>query len=207
MDESTDGSRDGHIGGGRIGVVSFATTATANTQLITSVADLKAAVDSLAAGGSTNHADAFARAMQLFGTTSTNAKVIVLFTDGRTTAGPDATPIAAAARAQGVTIYCIGLDGSGGIDEAALRAWASPPAEEHVAITPDAAELESLFEDLAKEIANPGATDVVIEEQIAPCFRIVSTDKPMHGQVQLVDDERLRWTIAELGARRREVQR
>ncbi len=205
MDESTDGDRDGHIGGGsRIGVVSFASTATANTQLITSVADLKAAVDGLAAGGSTNHADAFARALQLFSTGSTNAKVIVLFTDGRTTAGPDATPIAVAARAQGVTIYCIGLDGSGGIDETALRAWASPPADEHVAITPDAAELEKLFEDLAKEISKPGATDVVIEERIAPCFRIVSTDKPTHGQVQLVDDGHLRWTIDELGAHRRE---
>lgn len=51
--------------------------------------ELKAAVDSLAAGGFTNHADAFAKATALFDPNSTNAKVMVMFTDGKTTAGPD----------------------------------------------------------------------------------------------------------------------
>lgn len=51
--------------------------------------ELKAAVDSLAAGGFTNHADAFAKANALFDPNSTNAKVMVMFTDGKTTAGPD----------------------------------------------------------------------------------------------------------------------
>ena len=54
IDEATDGSQDGNIGGGsRIAVVSFANEAVEDTQLITSVADLKAAVDGLTAGGST----------------------------------------------------------------------------------------------------------------------------------------------------------
>ena len=67
IDEATDSSQDGNIGSGsRIGIVSFSDTATANTQLITSVATLKTAVDSLIADGSTNHADAFAKATQLF---------------------------------------------------------------------------------------------------------------------------------------------
>ncbi len=48
IDEATDGTQDGQIGSGsRIAVVSFASTATQDTQLITSVADLKAAVDAL----------------------------------------------------------------------------------------------------------------------------------------------------------------
>ena len=52
MDEATDSSKDGQIGSGsRMGVVSFANTAAADTQLITSVDALKAAVDSLTAGG------------------------------------------------------------------------------------------------------------------------------------------------------------
>lgn len=54
--------------------------------------ELKAAVDSLAAGGFTNHADAFAKATALFDPNSTNAKVMVMFTDGKTTAGPDPNP-------------------------------------------------------------------------------------------------------------------
>lgn len=80
IDEATDSSQDGNIGSGsQIGIVSFAGTAVADTQLITSVATLKSAVDSLTAGGSTNHADAFAKATQLFDPLSTNAKVIVMF--------------------------------------------------------------------------------------------------------------------------------
>lgn len=57
IDEATDSQKDGEIGSGsRIGVVSFANTAVANTQLITSVDTLKNAVDGLTSGGSTNHA-------------------------------------------------------------------------------------------------------------------------------------------------------
>mgnify|MGYP002227085688 FL=1 len=65
IEEATDGTLDGQIGSGsRIGIVSFADTATADTQLITSVATLKSAVAALTADGSTNHADAFAKATQ-----------------------------------------------------------------------------------------------------------------------------------------------
>lgn len=56
IDEATDGTQDGQIGSGsRIGIVSFADTATQDTQLITDVSDLKDAVDALTSGGSTNH--------------------------------------------------------------------------------------------------------------------------------------------------------
>ena len=90
IDEATDGTQDGQIGSGsRIAIVSFADTASADTQLITSVADLKSAVDALSAGGRTNHADAFTKASELLEAPSTNARVMVMFTDGRTTAGPD----------------------------------------------------------------------------------------------------------------------
>ena len=83
IDEATDGTQDGQIGSGsRIAVVSFADTATADTQLITSVADLKTAVDNLSAGGNTNHAAAFEKASELLAAPSTNAKVMVMFTDG-----------------------------------------------------------------------------------------------------------------------------
>ena len=125
IDEATDGYQDGHIGNGsHIGIVSFAETATQDTQLITSVADLKAAVDALSAGGTTNHKDAFEKALQLLDPLSNHAKVMVMFTDGVTTAGGDATPVATQAKAEGVTIYCIGLSGNGGIDEQALNDWA-----------------------------------------------------------------------------------
>ncbi|MGN0628496.1 MAG: VWA domain-containing protein [Oscillospiraceae bacterium] len=202
IDEATDGVQDGHIGSGsHIGVVSFATTATQDTQLITSVADLKAAVDALTSGGRTNHEDAFTKALQLFDPASQNAKVMVMFTDGETTEGGDANTVATAAKAQGVIIYVIGLSGNGGIDEDALREWASDPDSAFVAITPDDEELEKLFEDLARNITKPGATNIVITDKINPCFKVKSVSTPTKGTATLVDTQTVRWTIAELGVK------
>lgn len=200
IDEATDSAHDGQIGSGsRIGIVSFANTATADTQLITSVADLKTAVDNLSAGGSTNHADAFEKAIQLFDPTSTNAKVIVMFTDGKTTAGPPPSPVAAAARAAGIIIYCIGLVGADGIDVDTLNDWATDPDASHVAVTPNDADLEELFKDLAANISKPGATDIVIDEIVNSDFMITSVIPPTKGSAMMVNATTLRWEIPELG--------
>lgn len=200
IDEATDGTKDGQIGSGsRIGIVSFSDTATQNTQLITSVADLKSAVDSLVSGGSTNHADAFTKALDLFDPASSNAKVMVMFTDGVTTAGGNPNTVAANAKAQGVIIYSIGLSGNGGIDEQALRDWASDPDSAYVAITPDDAELENLFEDLAKNISKPGATDIVITDTVSPCFRITSLSSPTKGTANILNSNTVEWKIDQLG--------
>ena len=200
IDEATDGVQDGQIGSGsRIAVVSFADTATADTQLITSVADLKEAVDALTAGEGTNHADAFTKASELLAAPSTNAQVMVMFTDGQTTVGPNPSPIAAAARAAGTVIYAIGLSGSGGVDVSALDDWASKPASAYVAITPDEAELEEIFENLARNITNPGATNIVLTDTVASCFRITGVSMPTRGSAALLDPNTVQWQIDELG--------
>ena len=199
--ESTGGSQDGQIGGGsRIAVVSFASTATKDTQLITSVAALKAAVDSLTAAGSTNHADAFTKAGELFDPSSSAQKIIVLFTDGKTTIGPPPAPVAAALRDSGVVIYGIGLTGSDGIDVATLHEWATDPDSEHVAVTPDPAELEELFADIAQSISKPGATGIVVDEVVHSDFQITSILTPQKGDATLMGPNTIRWTIEELGA-------
>lgn len=200
IDGATDGTQDGQIGSGsRIGIVSFATTATQDTQLITDVADLKDSVNALTSDGSTNHEDAFTKAMELFDPASTNAKVMVMFTDGVTTAGGDPNTVATLAKSQGVIIYCIGLSGNGGIDVSALNAWASDPDSAYVAITPDDAELEDLFEDLARNISNPGATNVVITDTVAPCFQITSISSPTKGSAGTTGTNTVTWLIDELG--------
>lgn len=200
IDEATDGTLDGQIGSGsRIGVVSFADTATPNTQLITSVAALKAAVNGLTADGSTNHANAFSVAGSLFDPSSTSQKVILMFTDGKTTIGPPPAPVAAALRTSGVVIYCIGLIGSDGIDVATLNEWATDPDASHVAVTPDDAELEDLFADLAANITKPGATNIVIDEVVNPDFVITSVLSPTKGTALLLNSTSLRWSIAALG--------
>ena len=199
IEESTQGT-NGQIGSGsHIGIVSFASTATANTQLITSVDTLKNAVDSLVAGGSTNHAAAFTQAMDLFDPQSSNAKVIVMFTDGNTTTGAPPTPVAEAAKAQGIIIYCIGLIGSDGLDVTALEAWATAPAASHVSITPDAADLEQLFAELAANISKPGATNIVIDEVLNSDFHITSISTSTKGSATMLDSNSLRWNIDSLG--------
>ncbi len=200
ISESTGGSQDGMIGSGsRIGIASFADTATANTQLITSVDALKSAVDSLTAGGSTNHADAFSTAAQLFDPFSANARVIVMFTDGKTTTGMPPSPVAASIRATGVIIYCIGLIGSDGIDVNVLNDWATDPDASHVAVTPDDADLEELFKELAANISKTGATDIVIDEVVNPDFVITSMDMPTKGNATVLDTNTIQWKIDELG--------
>ena len=200
IDEATDSSKDGQIGSGsRMGVVSFSNTAVADTQLTTSVDALKTAVDNLTAGGNTNHADAFSKAIQLFDPASANAKVMVMFTDGNTTTGAPPAPVAAAARAQGIIIYCIGLIGSDGLDISALKDWATDPDASHVAVTPDTADLEELFAELAANISKPGATDIVINEVVNPDFVITSILSPTKGSATMLDAHSLRWSISQLG--------
>ena len=198
--EATGGAPSGQIGSGsRIGIVSFAGNAADDTQLITSVAGLKAAVDGLTAGGNTNHADAFSTAAQLFDPASANAKVMVMFTDGNTTTGAPPAPVAAAARAQGIVIYCIGLVGADGLDVSALNEWATDPDASHVAVTPDAADLEALFAALAANISKAGATDIVIDERLQPDFVLANILTPSKGTATQLDSRSLRWTISELG--------
>ncbi len=200
IDEATDGTQDGNIGSGsRIGIVSFASTAVKNTQLITSVDDLDAAIDSLVAGGETNHADAFTKAIELFDPASTNAKVMVMFTDGNTTVGANPDPVAAAARAQGIIIYCIGLVGSSGINVGMLNDWATPPASAHVAIAPTDDDLEDLFADLAANISKPGATNIVVDEVVNSDFEIVNVLPPTKGTATMTSTTDIRWTIDALG--------
>lgn len=130
---------------------------------------------------------------------SSNAKVMVMFTDGKTTSGIPPAPVAAAARAAGIIIYCIGLTGTDGIDVSVLNDWATDPDASHVAVTPDDAELEDLFADLAANISKPGATDIVIDEIINPDFVITSITSPTKGTAMSVDPNTLQWKIPELG--------
>ena len=200
IDQATDNAQDGNIGSGsHIGIVSFANTATSDTGLITSVATLNSAVEALTSGGRTNHADAFTKALSLFDPSSTNAKVMVMFTDGVTTIGNPPAPVAGAAKAQGVIIYVIGLSGNGGLDETALKQWASDPDSAYLAIAPDDSELEDLFEDFANNISKPGATNIVIKDVVSDCFKVVGVSSPTKGSATMQGNTTVQWKIAELG--------
>ena len=194
------GGSDGQIGNGsRIGIVSFSTTATQDAALTASVDALHAAVNGLTAGGYTNQSDGFAKALELFDGSDGKGRIMVLFTDGRNTGGGNPYDMAERAKAEGIVIYCVGLQGRDGLDVPALDAWSSDPDSAYVLITPDDAELEQVFADLAANIARPGATGIVIREQVSPCFRILSIQAPDKGSAGLLDANSLQWRIDRLG--------
>lgn len=195
----TTGGTDSLRGGSRIGIISFAVAATVDQPLTDDTAALDAAIDALAARGNTNQAAAFGQAQAML-EGSTARKVVVIFTDGEPTVGPDPSPVAAELRSQGIEIWCIGLVGTEGVNVASLNDWATPPASEHVRIAPDADELEQLFHDQAEDIAEPGARDVVVNELVSDQFIITDVDAPSTGDAQLLSDRQIRWRIAKLAA-------
>ena len=201
IDEATNnGVATGTIAGGsRIGIVSFAGTATKDALLTTDVATLKTAIDNITSSSLTNHADAFTKCMELFDPLSPNKKVMIMFTDGKTTVGGNANIQASIAKALGITIYCIGLLGSGGIDISALNDWASDPDSSYVFIVPTPQDLETIFEELAANISKTGATNIVIDEVLNPLFNIVNLTPPNKGNASLINPTTIKWTIDELG--------
>lgn len=205
IEEASNSSENGQIGSGsHIGIVSFSGVATKDTQLITSAADLKAAIDALSVDRFTNHEDAFIKALELFDPDSTNEKIMIMFTDGETTAGGPPNTEATLAKSRGVVIYCIGLSGNNGIDEQSLFDWASDPDSAHVTITPNDEELEKLFKDLAENITKPGATNIVITDTVTPCFRITALSSPTKGTARMVDANTVEWKIDKLGDKKGE---
>ena len=192
------GGRMGRLANGnRIGIVSFAGTASIDVPLTEDTDALKQAVDALEAQGNTNHADAFTQGGMLFAAT-TRKKVLVIFTDGETTVGPDPAAVAADLRGEGVEIYCIGLVGRTGLNEETLRSWASDPVDDHVITTPNEEELEEEFKDLADTIAGPGATNIHIEDVINTEFVIIGFEPPLIGEAELEGSQIIRWHISEL---------
>lgn len=129
--------------------------------------------------------------MDLLDPVTDKARVIVLFTDGNTTSGLPPAPVAAEAKARGIIIYCIGLVGTDGLDVNALNTWASDPDSAHVAVTPDLADLEELFQELAANISKTGATGIVVNETVRSDFVITSILPPAKGTAVQQDSHSL----------------
>lgn len=85
------------------------------------------------------------------------------------------------------------------MDVNALNDWATDPDASHVAVTPDAAELEELFAELAANISKTGATNIVINETVTADFVITSILTPSAGSATMLNATSLRWTIPQLG--------
>jgi len=152
----------------QVAVVSFADGATLDAAF---GSGLGAAVDALAAlraDGGTNVAASLATAMaHLEAAGRPDAlPVIVLATDGHSTAGGDPTGIASAARAAGIVLYAIGIGVD--VDAGALRALAGAPERTFLAARPG--DLYTVYEQLQRLIASSLAGNLVIVD--APDARL-----------------------------------
>jgi uncharacterized protein YegL len=193
LDVATDGVADDSIGNGsRIGVVSFAGSATVDQALTSNAATVKTAIGGLTASGLTNHEAAFQAAAAQLGA-STNS-FLIMFTDGVTTAGGDPDDDAAALRGAGTEIFAIGL---GNVSESSLNDWATDPDSTHVFITPSSSDLEGIFEAIGAAIVIPAATNIEVVDVISDHF-IINAVTWAKGNVVLAD-QTLTWTIEELG--------
>lgn len=68
-----------------------------------------------------------------------------------------------------------------------LNDWASDPAATHVAVTPDTADLEELFAELAANISKTGATNIVINEKVTDDFVVTSVLNPTVGSATMLN--------------------
>jgi uncharacterized protein YegL len=193
IDQGTDGVLDGVIANGsRVGVVSFADNATVNQALTGNAGAVKSAVNSLAAGGGTNHEAAINTAQAQLAGGSAN-DIMIVFTDGETTVGGDASNEAAAARAAGTEIFVIGL---GSVVPAELADWASDPDSTHLFITPSPAQLNAIFQAIGAAVVVPAATGITVVDTVHGHFGVsgAAVSKGSLGQAGNV----LTWTIPAL---------
>lgn len=196
IDEATDGVLDGTIANGsRIGIVSFATTATVDVPLTGSAAPLHAAINALVASGNTNHQAAISTGQsELAGSLPANGKTMIIFTDGETTVGTNAQAEAAAARSAGTVIYSIGL---GSVNVAQLDGWATDPDSAHVFVAPTSADLDQIFQQIGAAIIVPAASQITVVDTVASHFT-PSGAVASKGAVTTAANV-LTWTLDKLG--------
>ena len=193
IDEATDGLLDGNIANGsRIGVVSFAGSASLDQVLTSDATAVSAAINALTAGGMTAIGDGINLAQTQLATSV--PAIMIVFTDGQSNQGANPTTAATNAKAAGTEIFAIGL---GSVNAGNLAAWASPDPPQHVYLTPAPGDLVAIFEAIGAAIVVPAATAITVVDTIADHFILLSgsADK---GTLSLVGDE-LSWMIDELG--------
>ena len=144
----------------RSGLVSFNYYATLDQGLTYDPKDVEDAIDDLVALGKTNIYDAITTAnTELTGNGRGNAVwAEILLSDGDVTAGGDPIPAAEAAAANDVVIYTIGL---GEVNKELLKQIADITGGKYY-YTPNSADLEEIYLEIAEELLNSAGTDVEV---------------------------------------------
>lgn len=194
IDEASDGVLNGVIDGSRVGVVSFATSATLDRSLMNNATSLKTAINALSAFGRTAAGDGMNLAQaQLAGSNPGSLKIMIVVSDGESNEGANPNTAAANARAAGTEIFAIGF---GAIDAASINAWATDPDATHAFFSPSSDQLEQTFQDIGADIVRPGGSNITLQATVSGHFA-VSNESVNKGSLGLVGNV-LTWTISSL---------
>ncbi|MFN8473800.1 MAG: VWA domain-containing protein [Anaerolineae bacterium] len=189
MDTTTD----------QVGLVSFGSSPNLDVALTSSVGPVRAAIDGLVAGGSTDMAGAInaAQAELVSGRhRTTNQPIIVLMSDGRPDSSVDARTAATAAKAAGTRIFTIGLGSD--VDSTLMRDVASSPSDYYFA--PDATGLDAIYQQIAGAIGGAPATNIVITDRLSPYVTLVPNSfTGIPTPSVSADGKTLTWRIPRLG--------
>jgi len=131
----------------QIALASFETYATLNQQLTHDGASIKAAIDALVVGGSTNMSAAISTAQSELASVRHNAaarRVIILMSDGQPDSDSAALAAAESAKNSGIRIITLGL---GAVDASLMSEIASSPADYYYA--PSSSDLDALYRSIA----------------------------------------------------------
>lgn len=185
------------LGTDQVAVISFDDSARLEQGLDIQLEKISAAISALQPGGGTNIADGLLAGFnELKGSRGRKdaARVIILLSDGQSPARDAAQQI----KAEGARIITIGLGPD--VDEDELRATASSPTDYY--FSPDATQLEAIFQTIARTIRElPAATDIIVTHRFdVTNFEVVPDSIQPQGQLLF---DRIIWRIPKLG---KEVQ-
>lgn len=186
-------------GADQAALVSFSDDASVKQVLTPYAGGIRGAIDALAPVGDTNLTAALARARDELSSTRhrpASGRAIVLLSDGRATVGGDPRAAAAAAKAEGIRIFTIGLGAD--VDPDLLRELASSPGDAFLSAGP--AELAAIYERISGRLAGGPATDIEIVDRLSPYVTLVPGSF-LGPYVPAVsgDGRTLTWRIPRLG--------
>ncbi len=149
-------------------LVSFNSSATLDRELTREHYLTMIAIDSLVAAGGTAIGYGIMMAKQELISPRHREEaypVMILLTDGDHNSGPDPVPVADSAKAEGITIYAIGL--GLGVNEYLLRQIASDPDSEYYYYTPSSEDLDSIYARVHEHMLLLAARGAVATEILA----------------------------------------
>lgn len=143
----------------RVGLVSFASSATLDIGLTSNIGDVKTAIGRCSASGSTNMGDALGKAIKELTNNGGDDSIlsIIYFTDGVTNAGPSKSQIlnklVPEALEAGIIIYTLGYGRD--VDGGFLRQVAEGTGGKHY-FAPDRAKLLEIYTELSQKVKGIG---------------------------------------------------